>query len=291
MPTLETYKGTYLWKYIPNLPAAITFAILFLILTILHTWRMIKHRTWFCIPFVVGGFCEPIGYASRAISTHHTGSLLPYLLQAIFILLPPCLFAGTLYMIYSRVVRALHGSSFSLISPRWCTRIFVAGDFLCLNIQSGGAGCLPHEKLAKYGNGIIVAGLALQVVIFTGFMYCCLVFHRRFRTHLAREGRTVDGQWEAVLGMLYVTSVVISVRNVFRLVEFVAGHESYLFLNEWPVYVFDGVLMLVVMVVYYVWYPPQLQPTSSDSMIELTSEDDSPESAHGRVEKHSRRTS
>ena len=194
-------------------------------------------------------------------------------------------------MVYSRVVRAVHGEAFSIISPRWCTRFFVTGDFICLNIQSGGAGFLPHDNLVKYGNGIIVAGLALQVLIFTGFMYCCLLFHRKFRTHLAQSGRTADIPWESVLWMLYVTSVIISIRNIFRLVEFIAGHESYLFLNEWPVYVFDGVLMLIVMVGFYVWYPPQLQPTSSDSMIELTGEDNSPESAHGRVEKHPERTS
>jgi hypothetical protein len=78
--------------------------------------------------------------------------------------------------------------------------------------------------------------------------------------------------------MLYGTSVIISIRNIFRLVEFITGHDSYLFLNEWPVYVFDGVLMLLVMVGFYIWYPPQLQveEIGTESMLELTSEDNSP---------------
>ncbi|KAF1847604.1 RTA1-domain-containing protein [Cucurbitaria berberidis CBS 394.84] len=291
MPTLETYHGAYLWKYVPNPPAAITFAILFLFLTIAHTWKMLKHRTWYCLPFVIGGICEPVGYGCRALATYHTGSLVPYLLQAIFLLLPPCLFAGTLYMVYSRVVRAVHGERFSLISPKWCTRFFVAGDFLCLNIQSGGAGFLPHPKVANYGNGIIVAGLGLQVVIFGGFMYCCILFHKKFRAHLARSGEMVDLPWESILWMLYVNSVIVSVRNIFRLVEFITGHDSYLNMNEWPVYVFDGVLMLIVMICFYVWYPPQLQSSQTDSMIELTSEDNSPEIAPPRVAKYEDRTS
>lgn len=58
MPTLETYNGYPLWRYIPSLPAAIVFTILFSILTIGHTWRMVRHRLWFCIPFVVGGLCK-----------------------------------------------------------------------------------------------------------------------------------------------------------------------------------------------------------------------------------------
>ena len=175
-------------------------------------------------------------------------------------------------MVYSRVVRAVHGERFSLLSPKWCTRIFVAGDLLCLNIQSAGAGFLPRPKLVSIGNGIIVTGLGLQVLIFAGFMWCCILFHRKFARHLRSTGHTVDVQWESVLWMLYGTSVVISIRNIFRLVEFVAGHDSYLFENEWPAYVFDGGLMLIVMVVFYIWYPPQLDTSTTDSMVELRSE-------------------
>jgi hypothetical protein len=177
-------------------------------------------------------------------------------------------------MVYSRLVRTLDGSHFSLISPLWCTRIFVLGDLLCLNIQSTGAGFLPKPHLVTVGNGIIVTGLGLQVLIFVGFMWCCILFHRKLARHLRTTGQTVEVPWESVLWMLYVTSVIISIRNIFRLVEFITGHDSYLFENEWPVYVFDGVLMLVVMVVFYIWYPPQLQTSATDSMIELRSEDE-----------------
>ena len=231
-----------------------------------------------------------MGYACRAVATYYTGHLVPFLLQAILILLPPCLFAGTLYMVYSRVVRAVQAERFSIVSPRWCTWIFVAGDLLCLNIQSAGAGLLPKPHLVNAGNGIIVTGLGLQVLIFAGFMWCCIIFHKKFRAHLARSGDTVDIPWESVLYMLYATSLVISIRNIFRLVEFIAGHDSYLFENEWPVYVFDGVLMILVMAGFYIWYPPQLQSNATDSMIELTSEDNTTVEP-GHVPKHTERRS
>jgi hypothetical protein len=162
----------------------------------------------------------------------------------------------------------------------------VAGDLLCLNIQSTGAGFLPKPRLVNIGNGIIVTGLVLQVLIFAGFMWCCILFHCKFARHIRSTGQTVDVPWESVLWMLYGTSVVISIRNIFRLVEFIAGHDSYLFLNEWPVYVFDGVLMLVVMVVFYVWYPPRLQTdVGTESTIELTSEDNTPAEEIPRIRK------
>jgi hypothetical protein len=57
MPTLESHNGYYLWHYIPNIAAAIVFAIIFAVATGAHTWRMIQTRMWFCLPFVIGGFC------------------------------------------------------------------------------------------------------------------------------------------------------------------------------------------------------------------------------------------
>ncbi|KAH7076295.1 RTA1 like protein-domain-containing protein [Paraphoma chrysanthemicola] len=272
MPELQMYKGrTYLWDYVPNLPAAIAFAALFALLSIAHTWKMIRLRMWFCIPFVIGGACEVLGYISRAIATNNTGSLIPFLLQGIFLLLPPVFFAASLYMVYSRVVRAVDGDRFSIISPRWCTRMFVLGDWLCLNIQSTGGGLLANPKNVKIGDGIIVGGLILQCLIFVGFVYCCTRFHRRFRYHLTTSGERTTIPWEPILNMLYGTSGIIMVRNIYRLVEYIMGKGSYLFANEWPVYVLDGALMLVVMLVFFIWYPDQLQK-NNESMIELTGE-------------------
>lgn len=58
MPSLETYNGYPLWLYVPNIGAAIAFTVLFAIMTIMHTYMMVKHRMWFCLPFVVGGLCK-----------------------------------------------------------------------------------------------------------------------------------------------------------------------------------------------------------------------------------------
>ncbi len=215
---------------------------------------------------------EEIGYIVRTLAYNDTGSLVLYLLQAIFLLIPPVLFAASLYMVYSRIVRAVHGESSSLIPPRWTTTIFVVGDFFCLNIQSGGAGLLANPKNAALGNNIIVAGLGLQVLLFAGFMVACRTFHVRFRARLAAAGRTRhDVPWETLLYMLYATSTAILVRNIFRMAEFTTGQDGYLFVNEWTTYVFDGGLMLLVMGGFYAWYPSRLRLDKADrgSAVEL----------------------
>lgn len=48
------------YHYHPSLGAAILFIILFSLVTAAHTWKLFRTRTWFFIPFVIGGFCKSI---------------------------------------------------------------------------------------------------------------------------------------------------------------------------------------------------------------------------------------
>lgn len=308
MPTVQPYKGDYyLWNFVPNLPAAIAFTAVFTALTIAHSWKMVRTKSWFCSAFVVGGICtllllhiflasrpstkkcdcigEIIGYASRAGAYNATDSLAPYLIQAIFLVIAPVFFAASLYMVYSRIVRAVHGEAFSLISPRWTTIIFVSGDWACLNVQSAGSGLTDHPNIASIGNYIIVAGLILQVLLFIGFLVCCVIFNKRFGAHMAKTGATSNVPWQSRLYMLYLTSVFVLIRNIYRIVEFMMGQHGFLLEHEWPLYVFDGSLMILVMVGFFVWYPAQLQPSSRESMVELTSanSEEGARSSTGRV--------
>lgn len=59
MARLKPIDGAdvYLWKYLPSIPAAILFLVLFAALTSAHCWRMVKMRAWFCSTFAVGGLC------------------------------------------------------------------------------------------------------------------------------------------------------------------------------------------------------------------------------------------
>lgn len=64
MPTTEDRYELY--HYIPSIAAAAVAIIIFAILTILHGYRMVKRRMWFCLPFVVGGMCTSIFHTIRS---------------------------------------------------------------------------------------------------------------------------------------------------------------------------------------------------------------------------------
>lgn len=55
MAKLLPYKDDrYLWNYLPSIPGAIIFLVLFSLVTVVHSWRMLRHRVWFHMPLVLG---------------------------------------------------------------------------------------------------------------------------------------------------------------------------------------------------------------------------------------------
>ena len=46
------------YKYVPNIGGTVFYIIVFLLTTVLHTYQMIRTRTWFMIPFCIGGVCK-----------------------------------------------------------------------------------------------------------------------------------------------------------------------------------------------------------------------------------------
>lgn len=58
MPELKAFRGNYyLWKYVPSLPAAVIFLVLFFLATLFHFWKLYRTKAWFCWAFALGGLC------------------------------------------------------------------------------------------------------------------------------------------------------------------------------------------------------------------------------------------
>lgn len=57
---------------------------------------------------------------------------------------------------------------------------------------------------------------------------------------------------------LYGSSILILVRSIFRVVEYLQGWDGYLLRNEAFIYVFDALLMWLVMVIFVVVHPSEV---------------------------------
>jgi hypothetical protein len=180
---------------------------------------------------------------------------MPYAIQNVFILLGPALFAASIYMCLGRLIRGVRGDRYSQISPRKLTATFVSGDVLSFLVQGGASGLMVTGKNIKIAEGIVIAGLLIQVVMFGLFATTAIIFRRRIQRNSTEESLDPRLPWKNSMRMLYIVSTLIMIRSLFRVVEYGLGYDGYPLKHEWTLYIFDTVPMFTVMVVYYFWYP------------------------------------
>jgi hypothetical protein len=164
-------------------------------------------------------------------------------------------------MTLGRLIRALHAENFSFIPVKWLTKIFVAGDVVAFSLQGAGGGIQAGGKPNSYKRGerIIIAGLFVQIVIFSIFVFTSSTVHRRVSkspTPAALQGSIL---WRRHLYVLYASSCLILVRSIFRVVEYIQGNGGYLISHEIFLYIFDALLMAAVMAIFGIWYVRGLQ--------------------------------
>lgn len=140
----------------------------------------------------------------------------------------------------------------------------------------------------KLGEKVIIGGLFVQLIFFALFVFVAGDFHRRmvkdipvkkrytpaalFRkarrnridpssspitTVLSRDAAN-ELPWKRHLYVLYATSALILVRSIFRIAEYALGNSGYLLSHEVFLYVFDAVLMFLVMVLFNWVHPSQV---------------------------------
>lgn len=190
--------------------------------------------------------------------------LMPFTIQNVFILFAPVLFAASIYMTLSRIIRSIDRERHSFIVPSWLTRIFATGDVLALSIQSSTAGIMVIRDLASLGEGIVIGGLAFHIVVVGIFGVTVSCFHIKMRRDPVVESIPANLQWEQLLRMLYASRALIMARYIFRIIEFVMGHGGYLVTTEWPLSFSDAVPMYMVMVIFWKWFPSAVQQSNVD---------------------------
>ncbi|PYI23601.1 RTA1 like protein [Aspergillus violaceofuscus CBS 115571] len=241
----SSYK---LYEYNPSVGAAIVFAGVFAATSVLHLFQMVRRRTWYFTPFIIGGFFEAFGYVARWYK--------------LLLLLAPSLFSASIYMLLGRIIRLVHGDSRSLIRPNWLTKIFVTGDVLSFFIQSGGGGMMASANSASsvsLGNRLIVIGLIVQLAFFGFFILVSMVFHRRMTASPTPTSLSISNPpWYTYMRVLYAASILIMVRSIYRVVEYVQGTSGVLQQHEIYLYIFDAVLMLLVCLLFNIMHPSRI---------------------------------
>lgn len=259
--TVVDNSDVYLYyRYSPSIAVAAVTCVLFAIVTGVHVFQMYRSRAWFLVPLVLGGVFEVVGFAARAYSASQQApnwDLGPFIIQSVLTLVAPALFAGSIYMILGRVILMTDGERYSMVRRKWLTKIFVCGDVFGFLIQSSGAGLMASSGSASMAKNIVVGGLVFQIIFFGLFVIVAFKFHIRMQKSPTSTSLSVP--WRRHLWALYISSALILIRSIFRVVEYMQGHDGYLFSREWYMYVFDALLMFAVLLLFNFLHPGEIR--------------------------------
>ena len=105
---------------------------------------------------------------------------------------------------------------------------------------------------------MIIVGLFVQIVFFGFFIVVSIVFHRRMLATPMHQMVSSRVPWTKYMKVLYVVSVLIMVRSVYRVAEYVQGSDGALQGTEAYLYVFDAALMFLCCIIFNVYHPSKI---------------------------------
>ncbi|KAJ7183400.1 RTA1 like protein-domain-containing protein [Mycena filopes] len=210
------------------------------------------------------------GFVLRILYSNPPFTLGKYIAMDLFILLAPCLFLATDYMILSHLATTFDEKVTDrclLIRHSRIVKIFVWSDVSTFFLQSAGGGMSTSNP--TLGNTIALTGLVVQALSFLFFSIVLAVFGLRVKKYfpdawhapsmrpfkvLSREA--ID-DWRVVFYIMGVTCIGILIRSVFRLVEYAGGFSGVVATHEGYFYFFDALPLWLSMTLYCVVWPAQ----------------------------------
>ncbi|KAJ5547691.1 hypothetical protein N7513_004925 [Penicillium frequentans] len=256
--------------YVPSLAAALLFCVLFGLSTSVHMAQAIIHKRKYAVVIILGGLWELTAFAFRSIQTHNQSSNLINTLYTMFFLLAPIWINAFLYMTLGRMINFyIPDQKLRGISARKFGVIFVCLDIFAFFVQMVGAAFTTGKNAKKdvvlLGIHIYMGGIGLQELFIIGFTVLTIQLHLTM-VAMERMGyrseKMTNGPfpWRWLFYAIYFALTMITIRIIFRLVQYSQGYSSTnpILLHEVYEYVFDASPMLLALLAVNLLHPGRL---------------------------------
>lgn len=249
------------FHYMPSLGAAVASLIIYMLLFIVLTTLTIWKKCWYMIPLLIGCIMEVIGYGTRIpLCINPIGRIALYANMHACLIIAPVFNAAIEYVLFGRLMHAV-GDHYSLIKPRLVAWIFIICDIISFIIQVAGAGILTSSttslETAKTGENVLLAGLAVNLASFA--IFCLQIFYFDYRTRKLPPELQIDSVyqklWRKFLYVIYLSSFLVLIRQIYRVIEFAQGFTGYLAVHEVYFYIFDTIPIFVSGAIYTIFFP------------------------------------
>ncbi|MCJ1400364.1 hypothetical protein MMC11_003569 [Xylographa trunciseda] len=198
---------------------------------------------------------EFIGFVCRTISTFNQLVDTVTSEAVLFVLLAPLWLNAFDYIVFGRMIYYyIPDKKIAGIKAEKIATIFVLMDILAFIIQVAGGVMSENggNSLITIGLNLYSGGVALQQIFILCFISLIIIFHRKML-----RGEVVQGRhdWKRLLYPLYATLLLITLRIIYRIIEFANGGLAVLNDNEVFIYILDATPMLFGMVIWNIWHP------------------------------------
>ena len=253
--------------FCPNVGASYFYAVLFLLTLVAHIAQAIIHRKGYSWVVSMSALWQFLTYVIRIISIKNPTQVGYYSAWFILMLLAPLWINAYVYMVLGRMVYNYTSKAKILGVPAWRFGLyFVLLDIVAFIIQAAGASMasgddIPHDDIMR-GLHVYMGGVGLQQALILCFVGVAI----RFQRQMSRESPMRSKSRALVLlYVVYAVLTLISIRIIFRLIEYANGYETGIPTHEAYQYVFDSTMMLLALLLFNIVHPGRIMPgTESD---------------------------
>ena len=244
----------------PSRVAASIFYIFFFISLVMHSVQLFRFGfarysallPWACLVYVAG-------FVMREVSSFHTQNIPQFIATTALLYAAPPVYAAVNYLVLGRLLHYI--PSKSPLHPGRVVTTYLGLDVL-VEVLTGQGGW----RIANYGDAhsvrlgrtLIETSLVLQAVLYVSFMVLQTVVLRRCNRDGLRSDRV-----KYVQRILYVSTSLVLLRSVYRIIDAFLGGSGYTETHEWCIYVFDALPMLLNSFMLNIFHPSLFLPPSS----------------------------
>lgn len=174
-----------------------------------------------------------LGFIFRLVCRSNQYSIGLYAVCNLLILLSPAAFLGFIYLAFSRLLRITSPPSTAktpndkLPKRRRIGTFFIWSDIVTFLIQASGGGLQASASSKAIGDKLFLAGVSLQCASYFLFLGITVFYHVKE----SRQG-TLTRTTRFFLLAIYLASIGVIVRSVYRIVEMAGGYTGHIYRTE-----------------------------------------------------------
>jgi hypothetical protein len=206
-----------------------------------------------------------VGFAFRELGAYHTSNLTYLVVSVVLIMSGPPVYALINYFILSRILYYI--PYLAPMHPGRVATTFIGLDGVCEILIGQGAWRMANssmtEKQRQLGANLVTASLCLQATLFGAFGLLAAQFHYR-----AKKAGVLSKDLKTVLVVLYISASIVTIRCIYRLVEYISGWDSAIYKNEVVFWIFEAVIMFLNTLLLNIWHPGKRLPRSNSVFLD-----------------------